>query len=248
MKSRPVETSPQVYTKTAGALLLISIIAGGFGEIFVLSKLIVGGNANETAHNIMASGLLFRFGFASYLIEAICDVTLILIFYLLLKPVHKNIALLTVFFGLVSTITFAFAELFYIAAPMILAADYLKSFSPDQINSLALLSLKLYGYGAGVFMVFYGLATLLRGYLIFHSGYFPQFLGLLLILSGSCFLIRNFILVLAPSYVSDLLLLPMLISIITMSLWFLFKGVNVDKWREKIRLVEQAAVVNRLPI
>lgn len=238
MKSRTVETSPQFYAKTAGVLLLISIIAGGFGEIFVLSKLIVNGDATATAHNIMASESLFRFGFASYLIEAICDVTLIMILYLLLKPVHKNIALLTVFLGLVSMITFAFAELFYIAAPMILAADYLKSFSPDQINSLALLSLKLYGYGAGVFMAFYGLATLLRGYLIFHSGYLPKFLGLLLILGGTCFVIRNFILVLAPAYVSDLLLLPMVIAIITMSLWLLFKGVNIDKWKEKLSIAD----------
>ncbi len=233
MKSLTVKTSPQFYAKTAGVLLLISILAGGFGEMFVLSKLIVYGNATSTAHNILASDSLFRFGFASYLIEAICDVTLILVLYLLLKPVHKNMALLTVLFGLASVITFAFAELFYIASLLILDADYLKSFSPDQINSLAMLSVKLYGYGGGVFMAFYGLATLLRGYLIFQSGYLPKFLGVLLILGGTCFVLRNFILVLTPAYASNFLLLPTAIAILTLSLWLLIKGVNVDKWKEK---------------
>ena len=177
---------------------------------------------------------LFRLGFASYLVEAVCDVSLSLILYLLLRPVRRDVALLAAFFGLVGTATFAFAEFFYFAASLILEGTaYLNTFSPDQLNSLALLWLKLYGYGGEVFMVFYGTASLLRGYLIFQSGYLPKFLGILLALAGAGFVLKNFMLVLAPTLASDILLLPTPLAVLALTLWLLAKGVNIAKWEEK---------------
>ena len=207
-------------------MLLISIFAGMFGEIFVLSKLVVPGDANTTTANIRASEFLYRLGFAGYLVEAVCDVALILLFYLLLKPVNKNHASFTVLLGLVSMITFAFTELFYIAVPLILHSDFLKTLSADQINSQAMLSIRLYGYGNGVFMLFYGLATGVRGYLITRSGFLPAWLGIILMTGGACFVIRNFLMVLSPAAASDLLLLPTGIGMIVLALWLLIKGIT----------------------
>ena len=227
-------TSVQTYARIAGVLLLITIVAGGFGEVYVPSKLIVSTNATATAKNINAFDSLFRLGFAIYLIEAVCDIALALIFYVLLRPVHKYLALLAAFFGLVSTALFGVAELFYFAPTRILGgADYLKTFSPDQLNTLALLSLKLYGLGAGIFMVFYGIASILRGYLIFQSGYLPRVLGVLLMLAGLGFVMKNFALVLAPEYASDILLLPMFLTVVSLTAWLLVRGVDVPKWEAK---------------
>jgi hypothetical protein len=169
-----------------------------------------------------------------------CDVGLPWALYVLLVPVRKDIALLAVFFRLVSTATFGFAELFYFLTALILGgAGYLKTFSPDQVNSLALLSFKVYGYGGGIFMVFYGVASILLGYLIFQSEYLPKFLGILLALGGVGFVIRNFALVLAPAYASDVFLLPAMIAMLALILWFLIRGINVRKWEEKRRLLTQ---------
>jgi hypothetical protein len=229
--------SIQTWARVAGVLFLLTIVAGGFGEFYVPSRLIVSGDAAATAKNIHDSGWLFRLGFASYLVEAVCDIALSLILYVLLRPVRKDLALLAAFFGLVSTALFAVAELFYFAASLILGgAGYLKTFSPDQLNTLALLSLKLYGYGGGIFMVFYGVASILRGYLIFRSGYLPKFLGFLLALAGLGFVTRNFALVLAPAYAFDGLLLPMTIAAVSMTVWFLARGVDVAKWEAKAAL------------
>jgi len=105
----------------------------------------VSADATATAHNIQAFDSLFRMGFAGYLVEAMCDIALSLILYVLLRPVHKDLALLAAFFGLVSTASFAACELFYLAPSLILgSAGYLKTFAPDQLNTLALLSLKLF--------------------------------------------------------------------------------------------------------
>jgi hypothetical protein len=221
-------TSVRTYARIAGALFLVSIVAGGFGEFYVPSRLIVTGDAAATAANIRASDFLFRLGFASYLVEAVCDIALSLVLYVLLRPVRKDVALLAAFFGLVSTAVFAVGELFYFASSFVLGdGAYLKTFSPAQLDTLALLSLQLYGRASGLFMVFYGIAALLRGYLIFRSGFLPRALGALLALGGAGFITRNFALVLAPAYASDLLLLPMSLAAVALAVWLLARGVNV---------------------
>ncbi len=239
MTTRTIKTSPLIYARIAGVLFLLSFIAGGFGESYVPSKIIVLADAAATAENIEAHDTLFRMGFAGYLVEAVCDITLTLILFELLRPVSKELALLAAFFGLVGTAVFGVAELFYFAASQILkGADYLNTFSPDQLNTLALLLLKLFGYGGGIFLVFSGVAWVLRGYLIFRSGYLPKFLGVLLALGGVAFVARNFALVLAPAYASDNLLLLILPGGLSLTLWLLFKGVDVPKWEEKASTCE----------
>ncbi len=226
--------SAQTYARVAGVLFLLSMVAGFFGELYAPSQVIVSGDATATAKNIVAFNSLFRAGFAGYLVEAVCDISLSLVMYELLKPVRKDLALLAAFFGLVSTAVFAVAELFYFGSSLIVGgAGYLKSFSPDQLNSLGLLSLKMYGLGGGIFMVFYGLATLLRGYLIYRSGYLPKALGALLALAGLGFIASNLVLVLAPAYASDVLLLPMFLAGVSMTVWLLVKGVDVPKWEAR---------------
>ena len=231
-----VNSSVQTYARTAGVLYLLTVVAGGFGEAYVPMKVVVSADAAATARNIQAFETLFRLGFAGYLVEAVCDIALALILYALLRPVHKDLALLAAFFGLVSTTLFAVAELFYFAVPLILrSSDSLKTFSPAQLNTLALLSMKLYGYGAGLFMVFYGIAALIRGYLIFRSGYLPKFLGILLAFAGLGFIAKNFALVLAPKYASDVFLVPMFLAAVSLTAWFLVKGVDVPKWEAATR-------------
>ena len=229
----------QTYARIAGVLILLSFLAGGFGEAYVPSRLIVSGDATATAENFKALDLLFRMGFAGYLVEAVCDIALTLILYLLLRPVRKDLALLAAFFGLVGTAVFAAAELFYLAPSLILGgAGYLKTFSPDQLNTLALLSLKLFAFGGAMFTVFYGVAWVLRGYLIFRSGYLPRFLGVLMTLAGLAFVARNFLLVLAPAYASGSLLLLMLPGALALAVWLLVRGVDVPKWEAKAATFE----------
>jgi len=234
LPTRRQASAVQTYARIAGVLALLSFIAGGFGEAYIPSKLIVGTDAAATVDNLKTSDLLFRLSFAGYLVEACCDVVLALIFYVLLKPVHKYISLLAAFFGLIGTAIFATAELFYFAPTVVLrGGGYLKSFTPDQLNTFALLSLKVFGLGAAIFTVFYGVGWVLRGYLMFQSGYFPKFLGILMIVAGLAFILSNFALVLAPGYRFGWLLLAMLPGFLLMTVWLLVKGVDLPKWEEK---------------
>lgn len=227
-------TSVQTYARIAGVLFLLSMIGGGFGEFYVPTRIIVAGDPAATVRNIVAFDSLFRWGFAGYLLEAVCDISLAWIMYVLLRPVQKDIALLAAFFGLVSTAVFAVAELFFYGSTFILgSADYLKTFSPAQVNSLGLLSIKFYSYGGVIFMAFYGIATAIRGYLVYRSTYLPKSLGVLLMLAGLGFIAKNFAAVLAPRFPSDLFLVVMPFAGVALTLWFLVKGVDVPKWKEK---------------
>ena len=228
-------TPVQTYARIAGILFLISFIGGTFGELIVPMTLIAQGNAAETANRILAHESLFRFGFAGYLLEALCDVGIALLFYVLLKPVHKNLALFAAFLGIISTALFAVCELFFFVAPVFLKKPvYAQSFSREQLNGLVYFGVYVYSVGAGLFMVFYGLASLIRGYLIYRSTYIPRFVGVLLMIVGVAFIVKNFTLVLAPAYSWDLLLLPAPLAIVALTVWFLWKGVDVQKWNARV--------------
>ena len=203
----------QRCARIIGVLLLLSIVGGGFGEAYVPLKLIVRGDPIATANNVHAHDFLFRLGFAAYLLEAVCDVGLALYFYLLLRTVQEDLALLSAFFGLVSTSVFAVGELFFFAFPI----------AKDPML------LKLYSLAGSAFMVFYGLTTLLRGLLIFRSRFLPKFLGVLMMIAGLGFIAGNAAVVLAPAYKSDLFALPMFVAVLTLTAWMLTKGVDVAR-------------------
>lgn len=215
----------------AGILVVISIFAGGFAEVYVPGKLLVPTDPIASSRNVAESAALFRWSFAVYLVEAICDITLALILYELLKPVSRVLSLLAAFFGLVSTSTFATSELFYFLASVpILDGDIQAHLGPEQRNLFTYVALTLYGYGGSLFMVFYGIATLLRGWLIYRSAYLPAWLGVLLSVAGVGFILKNFILVLAPSYDSGYLLAPMFLAMIALASWLLIRGVDAARW------------------
>lgn len=232
----PKSSTPlQTYTRAAGLLFLFSVIGGGLGEFYVPSMVIVPNDAVATAQNVLGHESWFRIGFAGYLVEAMCDIALTLYLYVLLKPAGRDLARLAVFFRLVSTSVFAAGELFYFAVlPILSGATYLKTFTPEQLNSLALLSLKLYGYCGGVFMVFYGAAGILFGVLMVRCGYLPKWLGALLTLGGIGFVVSNFALVLVPAYNSPFFALPMAVSALALTAWLLLRGVDIHRWERAV--------------
>jgi Domain of unknown function (DUF4386) len=111
----------------AGVLVVISIFAGGFAEVYVPGKLLVASDPAATARNVAVSPQLFRLSFLVYLIEAVCDVSLALLFYVLLRPVNPTLSLLAAFFGIVSTATFPQYDSDFFLAPMFAAMITLAS-------------------------------------------------------------------------------------------------------------------------
>jgi hypothetical protein len=66
----------QQYARWIGALYVISIVAGGFGESHVPNTLLIANDLAGTAQRVASSVGIFRASFAAYLIEGACDITL----------------------------------------------------------------------------------------------------------------------------------------------------------------------------
>jgi hypothetical protein len=219
-------------------LYLFNILAGLFGEVFVRNNLVVAGDAAATAHKIMTSNLLFRSGIAGDLLMHVSDIPMILIFYVLLKPVSKDLSLLAALFNLVQTAVLVANKLTLVAVVVFLGnADYLKAFDARQLQALANACLILHEYGFSIGLVFFGFTCPIIGHLMFKSGYFPKTLGILQFVAGLCYLTHSFVLLLAPELAAKMFpiaLLPAFIGELTTCLWLIVKGVNLSKWGQQV--------------
>lgn len=231
------ETSPQVYARIGGVLYLLIIVAGLFGEAVVRNKLIVWGDAAATATNIAASRSLWRAGIAGDLLMHVLDVPLMLIFYVLLRPVSRNLALLAILFNAVQTAVLVATKLALLVGLFFLGStDYLKAFEPRQLQALTYVSIRADAYGFGIGLIFFGCACLVLGYLIRKSGYLPRILGVLMQIAGLCYVTNSFSMILAPDFANRLfpaILLPAFIAELSLCLWLLIKGVDVPKWEAR---------------
>jgi hypothetical protein len=138
------------------------------------------------------------------------------------------------FFRLTSDVILAVASISHFAALRLLGgADYLATFQPEQLQTLALLALKLHGDGYSICLAFFGFACLALGHLIYKSTFLPKTIGVLMAIAGGCYLLNSFTGFLAPAIAGKLfpvVFAPILITEMTLALWLLVKGVDVAKW------------------
>ena len=237
MTNRTLEMSPQTLARIGGVIYLVIIVSGIFGELFVRDALIVSGDAATTASHIMGSELRWRIGIAGDLLMHVCDVPLMLIYYILFKPVNRHLTLLAILFNVVQTAVLVATKM-NLFMPLFLlgGAPYLGAFEPAQLQAFSYLSLKMDNYGFGVGLIFFGFECLVLGYLIFRSGFLPRFLGVFMEIVGICYLVNSFALILSPAFagaISPAILIPCFIGESSLCLWLIVKGVDVSQWREK---------------
>ena len=238
MPQQTAKMSPQLYARSCGVLYVYILAAGTFAAVFVRSKLVVSRDAAATAANIVSGESLFRLGFSAELLHLACDVAVAMLLYALLRPVDRNIALLAAFMRLASDVILATASLSHFAALHLLGgSEYLKTFRPDQLQSVALLAMKLHGDGYAISLMFFGFACSSLGYLVFRSGYLPRTIGGLMAVAGACYLVNSFAHFLYPAAGAALfnagILLPCFVAELSLTLWLLVRGVNVAQWEER---------------
>ncbi len=193
----------------------------------------VPGDAATSAHNIVANDLLFRLGFIAYIVEALTDVALTFLLYILLRQVKANLAFASVLFRVMATATFAAGEAHYFAQSLILKGDsYLNTFTTQQLQTLALLSYNEYVAAGNLSSIFYGTGSIIIGYLIWRSRYLPKILGVLWIIGGLGFIVGNLVWFIAPAYYSPIFIIPAIVGLTVLGLWLLVRGVDMAKWKE----------------
>ncbi|MFY9620344.1 MAG: DUF4386 domain-containing protein [Pyrinomonadaceae bacterium] len=241
------QTSPRKLARLTGLFFLLTILGGIVAQAFISQRLIDFTDAAATANNILSNKRLFTLGFTIYLIEMACQVTTATLLYQLLKPVNRTVALLAVLLELTGIGIKTVARVFYITPLFVLGASpsggsaavssVLSGFTTEQLQSIALVLLKVNDSGAAAALAFFGFSTPLFGYLIFRSKFLPRWLGALVMVAG-----LGWLTFLYPplGYRVFMIIAPIgLLSALVKIFWLLIRGVDERKWKEQ---AEAAAV------
>jgi hypothetical protein len=239
MMERIAKALPRFKARIAGVFYLIAGQAYAFAEFSVRGKLVVHGDAAATAHNILAHEPLYRLGFAAELISAVCFIAVTLLFYDLFKPVNRNLSLLAAFFSLAGCAIQAFSSLFHLAPLVVLGGEqYSSVFKVEQLQALAFMFLILRAQATSIYMVFFGCYNLLLGYLIFRSRFLPRILGVFMAIAGLTY--QAFLSPPLANYLFPYILAPAgALGELSLMLWLLVFGVNVQRWMEQASATEE---------
>jgi len=236
--------SPKSLARLAGALYLMIIALGLFGEMFVRGQLIVWGDPSATAERILASESLWRFGAAANVFYLLCAVAVASILFVLLRPVGRDVALLAVFFNLVAIAVEASGRVHLVTALATLrSTEALAAFTPAQVHALAYVALQAHGRSFAIALLFFGCVCLTLGWLIHRAGFLPKVLGIMMAIAGAGYLLDGFALILSPALHAAIFpasLVPAFVAESSLCLWLLVKGVDVAKWEARARAAPEA--------
>jgi hypothetical protein len=146
-----------------------------------------------------------------------CDIAVALLFYNLLKPVNKNLALLAALFRLI-----------FVAVMTVTSLNYFGLF--DLFQSAH--SSAAFNTGYDIALVPFGIHCLLTGFLIFRSNFLPRVIGVLMALAGLGYLAFVWP-PLGDSLFVPYILVPALLGEGSLTLWLIIIGVNAGQWTQQ---------------
>ena len=129
------ETSPAFKARMAGVFQLLEALTSTCGQVIILGRLVVVGNAAATAANILGHERLFWLGFASSIVGVACHIAWAFLMYELLRPVNRSVSSLAAFLILVGCAVQAVTGLLYLAPLLILqGGNSLSAFTAQQLQ------------------------------------------------------------------------------------------------------------------
>uniref|UniRef100_A0AAU2UXX9 DUF4386 domain-containing protein n=1 Tax=Streptomyces sp. NBC_00003 TaxID=2903608 RepID=A0AAU2UXX9_9ACTN len=208
----------------AGAGILLITALAVFANFGVLERLVVEGDANETARRITASEGLFRWGIASLFLVAALDVAVAWALRVFFAPVHQNMSMLAAWFRLVYAVVLLVATSQLPGVlPLVDGATTFGPYPADPAPVQALSRIDTFHdlWNAG--LILFGIHLLLLGWLAFTSGYVPRALGVLIALAGLGYLVDSFGALASSSYALDVAVFTFVGEFLLM-LWLLAIG------------------------
>ncbi|HJY31320.1 MAG TPA: DUF4386 domain-containing protein [Actinomycetota bacterium] len=211
--------------RIAGVLYLGVAVLGGFAELVVRDRIVELGRPLATAENIRESATLFRAGFVADLAQATLFLFTAMALYLLLRGVNELVARAMVVIVAVSVAIICLNLLNQWVA-LQLATD--RAFGAGS-DALVGLFAGMHHDGYLIAQIFFGLWLLPLGYLVVKSGWFPTWIGVLLIAGCFGYLVDTFATFLAPGVadtIEAIVLAPAAIGELSFVAYLLIKGVR----------------------
>jgi hypothetical protein len=200
-----------------------------YAEFSILPKLVIPGDIEQTAQNIVVHGRLFVAAILCYLITLMLDVVIAWALYVLLVPVNRAVSLLTAWFRLMYTAVALFGLLNLVTVFRLLhTPDYLTAFGLGPLHAQAKLLLNSFRYDWSMSLVIFGIHLGLLGCLIYRSGYIPRIIGILLAINGLGWVIDSLRPYLYPNAHLGFIFVTFFGELIFM-LWLLIRGWKIQE-------------------
>jgi hypothetical protein len=240
-----IDESQRKAARVAGFTFLLAIAIVILANYGINFRLIVPGNAVDTARNILAHETLFRLNIACNLIYVVNVVVLLTALYVTLKPVNQHLALVATFCRLVFALMWSVTALNTLDALRLLGnAAYLPVFAADQLQTLARLHITSSYDAYYVGLPFWGLASTVCSYLWFKSRYIPRALAAFGVISSAWCVICAFAFIVFPRFDAAVNAYwfdsPMLIFEMALGLWLLFKGLSPSGMAQPVEASDRA--------
>lgn len=176
----------------AGISLLIMVVAAPFSELYAYPKIVVPNNAQQTLINIANNKLLFVACIFGYLLTFILDIVIAWALFILLRPVNKNLSLLTSWFRLAYAIV-VLVPLLNLVTVFRLATHpgHQNIFNGNQLNVQVMFLLGAFRDQWHFGLILFGIHLCLLGYLVIKATYIPTFIGILVIVSGVGYMLTD---------------------------------------------------------
>lgn len=217
--------------RIAGLIYSSMVLTGPMSLMYIPGKLIVRGDAQATAANVLNHQVLFQLWILGDLWTAVIFICLGIALYRLLSPVNTIWALLMLGFVLVSAAVGFVSTLNCIAAGVFFRGDdFLNVFAEAQRNALGMLFIRLHSKAIFINELFWGLWLFPFGLLVFRSGFLPRWIGVWLMINCCAYLVLSPIALFAPTYYEAAFqyATPVLFGELAIMLWLLIKGAKVE--------------------
>src|SRR5438105_5189431 len=223
--------SQRTAAKVAGIAGILAFALVVFGNYVLLGPLVIPRNAVDTARNILAHQMQFRFAAVCFLTYAVGVVVLLSALYVILAPVNRGLALAGALFRLVFAMLWLIAPLNSLAALRLLGdTPYLKIFEPDRLQALARVQIAGSFDDYYVGLPFFGLAATVCAWLWLKSKYIPRGLSIFGVIGSAWCVFCAFAYLIFPNFnriVNDYIFdSPMALFELAVSFWLLFKGLS----------------------
>lgn len=225
--NRTNTVSLRQIARIAGVLYIIIIVCGMFGGL-TRESLLISGDPVATVENVTTSEGLFRMTILADLIMVLADVAIGVAFFYLLKPVHQGLSLLSAGFRLAQASALGINLLTLFIVLQFTSGDVTASSTEN-----AYVFFNAHGIGYNLALMFFATSILIQGYLVYISGYFPKWLGILLMVASAGYFIDNTASFILPNYADYADTFQMIVMVafpveLIMALYLLVKGVRTE--------------------
>lgn len=200
--------------------------------MYIPTAVIVPGDLNMTAENLLSNEFLYNLSIAGSLLTQLIHIIMVLLFWHLFKSTNKSLAGLVLVFGLVSVPIAMLNSINVFAANLVVSnSDFLSSFSAAQSQSWMMFFLNLNDKGILIAQIFWGLWLFPIALLIYESGYFRKITGHFLMIAGFGYLLASFSEMIYPESTSVIFTIFTIMSMgeILFMLWIVIGGAKLSE-------------------